>query len=81
MRAAEFGMPKVWFPDIEPEASKTIIASSLQGAVLFSSALSTESPHVESKARATAVRQDLRRIEGIIDSRSLYRLQFTRLGT
>jgi hypothetical protein len=24
-------MPKVWFPDIEPEASNTIMASSLAG--------------------------------------------------
>ena len=71
MRAAEFGMPKVWFPDIEPEASKTIMASSLQGAALSSSALSARGPHAESKARATAVRQDLRRIEGIIDPRAL----------
>jgi hypothetical protein len=31
-------MPKVWLPDIEPEASNTIMASSLHGAGFFSSA-------------------------------------------
>src|SRR5688572_4742279 len=37
MRGLEFGMPSVWLPDIEPDASNTIIASSVQGLGFFSS--------------------------------------------
>jgi hypothetical protein len=37
MRAREFGMPRVWLPDIDPDASKTMIASSVHGPGFFSS--------------------------------------------
>jgi hypothetical protein len=46
MRARELGMPRVWLPDIEPEASNTIMASSVQGEGFFSSALLAERPKV-----------------------------------
>src|SRR5262249_26271501 len=39
MRACELGMPSVWLPDIDPEASNTITASSVQGEGFFSSSL------------------------------------------
>src|SRR5262249_11806668 len=39
MRACELGMPSVWLPDIDPEASNAIIASSVQGEGFFSSSV------------------------------------------
>src|SRR5688572_16847429 len=39
MRGLEFGMPSVWLPDIEPDASNTIIASSVQGFGFLSSGM------------------------------------------
>src|SRR5262252_697042 len=39
MRACELGMPCVWLPDIDPEASNAIIASSVQGEGFFSSSV------------------------------------------
>jgi hypothetical protein len=46
MRAWELGIPRVWLPDIEPEASNTIMASSMQGEGFFSSLLPEPLPTV-----------------------------------
>src|SRR4029079_5126316 len=46
MRACELGIPRVWLPDIEPEASNTIMASSVQGDGFFSSLLLEPLPTV-----------------------------------
>src|SRR6187549_1198089 len=46
MRACELGIPRVWLPDIEPEASNTIMASSVQGDGFFSALLLEPLPTV-----------------------------------
>src|SRR5262249_49152282 len=61
-------MPKVWFPDIDPEASNTIMASCLQGAILPSSPRAKGLHAKESTRTATAVRQVLRTVEVMFDS-------------
>jgi hypothetical protein len=53
MRAREFGMPRVWLPDIDPDASNTIIASSVHGAGFFSS-----EREAEPFRRRKAIKQD-----------------------
>ena len=52
MRALEFGMPKIWLPDIEPDASNTIMASSVQGAGFLSSAPKANRLHASVAARS-----------------------------
>src|SRR6185312_9459124 len=52
MRALELGMPRVWLPDVEPEASNTIMASSVQGDGFFSSAPAPERVHVSTAISA-----------------------------
>jgi hypothetical protein len=47
-------MPRVWFPDIDPEASNTSIASSLQADDFLSSARDIETWHAKAKPKAGA---------------------------
>src|SRR3990170_7281326 len=54
IRAREFGIPSVWFPDMEPEASNTIMASSLQGPGFFSAARDEGTLEAIRTARAMA---------------------------
>src|SRR6476619_7085616 len=55
IRVCELGIPRVWFPDMEPEASNTIIASSRHNAGFSSSACASgqasSTPH-DKKMRA-----------------------------
>jgi hypothetical protein len=59
MRAREFGMPRTWLPDMEPEASNTIMASSVQGAGLFSSALEADRVPVTKQTKAMNTKKKL----------------------
>src|SRR5262245_55372271 len=61
MRALELGMPSVWLPDIEPEASNTTTASSVQGAGLFSSKCDAEGVPARSTARTIATNLTIQR--------------------
>ena len=61
IRAREFGMPRVWLPDMEPEASNTIMASSVQGACFFPSVEDAEELQIISAADAMAARRMLMR--------------------
>src|SRR3990170_5648085 len=60
IRAREFGMPRTWLPDMEPEASNTIMASSVQGEGLFSSALEAERVPVMRPTKAMITSRKLR---------------------
>jgi hypothetical protein len=52
-------MPSVWLPDMEPEASNTIMASSVQGACFFSSVEDAEELQIVSAAEAMAAQTNV----------------------
>src|SRR5262249_24913452 len=60
MRASEFGMPSVWLPDIEPDASNTIIASSVQGVGFLSSAGTGIEPNERTRNEASPAKATCR---------------------
>src|SRR5581483_1449079 len=60
IRASEFGIPSVWLPDIEPDASNTIIASSVQGVGFLSSAGARTGPTERRRSEARAPRATCR---------------------